>query len=514
MPREDNYILDMQNITKIFPGVKANDNVNLSIKKGEIHALVGENGAGKTTLMNVLYGLYDPDGGQVFYEGNKINLDGPQDAIELGIGMVHQHFMLVDPLTVTENIVLGNEPRSGLMLDQKTAKKDVEDISNKYGLYVDADAKIEDISVGMQQRVEIIKTLYRGAELLIFDEPTAVLTPQEIDELFDIFRSLKEQGKTIIFITHKLKEVKTISDRITVLRNGKSIDTVNTADVTKEDVAELMVGRQVLLEVEKTEAKPGAEIFSVDKLNVKDNRNIPAVKDVSLSVKKGEILGIAGVEGNGQSELVEAITGLRKIESGKINLRGKDISNYNAREIKREKVAHIPEDRQKRGLIMDFDLKENIILGYHDLEPFSNNGIMNYDNVAQYTQDLIDKYDVRGGGMEAQAKNLSGGNQQKLIVAREFSHDPEFLIASQPTRGVDVGSIEFIHKQIIDRRDEGAGVLLVSAELSEVLSLSDRIAVIFEGEIVDVLKASETDERELGKLMTGSKAEAGGESNE
>ncbi|PUU95600.1 MAG: simple sugar transport system ATP-binding protein, partial [Halanaerobium sp.] len=291
-------------------------------------------------------------------------------------------------------------------------------------------------------------------------------------------------------------------------------DTVETADVTKEDVAELMVGRQVLLEVEKTEAKPGDEIFSVEKLNVKDNRNIPAVKDISLSVRKGEILGIAGVEGNGQSELVEAITGLRKIESGKVELRGKDITKYNAREIKREKVAHIPEDRQKRGLIMDFDLKENIILGYHDLEPFSKNGIMNYDNVAQYTQDLIEKYDVRGGGMESQAKNLSGGNQQKLIVAREFSHDPEFLIASQPTRGVDVGSIEFIHKQIIDRRDNGAGVLLVSAELSEVLSLSDRIAVIFEGEIVDVLKASETDERELGKLMTGSKVEAGGEGNE
>jgi simple sugar transport system ATP-binding protein len=514
MPREDNYILDMQNITKIFPGVKANDNVNLSIKEGEIHALVGENGAGKTTLMNVLYGLYDPDGGQVFYEGEKVNLNGPQDAIDLGIGMVHQHFMLVDPLTVTENIILGSEPRSGLMLDQKTAKREVKEISDKYGLFVDPGAKIQDISVGMQQRVEIIKTLYRGAELLIFDEPTAVLTPQEIDELFEIFRSLKEQGKTIIFITHKLKEVKEISDRITVLRSGKSIDTVNTEEVSEEDVAELMVGRQVLLEVEKTEAKPGAEIFNVENLNVKDNRGIPAVKDISLSVRKGEILGIAGVEGNGQSELIEAITGLRDIESGNINLRGKNISNYNARQIKREKVAHIPEDRQRRGLIMDFDLKENIILGYHDLEPFSKNGIMKYDNIAQYTQDLIEKYDVRGGGMEAQAKNLSGGNQQKLIVAREFSHDPEFLIASQPTRGVDVGSIEFIHKQIIDRRDNGAGVLLVSAELSEVLSLSDRIAVIFEGKIVDILNASETDERELGKLMTGSKAEAGGESNE
>ncbi|MFN2340226.1 MAG: ABC transporter ATP-binding protein [Halanaerobium sp.] len=511
MAREDNYILDMQNITKIFPGVKANDNVNFSVKKGEIHALVGENGAGKTTLMNVLYGLYDPDGGQVFFEGQKTDLNGPQDAIELGIGMVHQHFMLVDPLTVTENIILGNEPRKGFTLDRKTARDNVEEISKKYGLFVDPDAKILDISVGMQQRVEIIKTLYRGAELLIFDEPTAVLTPQEIEELFGIFNSLRDQGKTIIFITHKLKEVKAVSDRITVLRGGKSVDTVETAEVSESDVAELMVGRQVLLEVEKTEAKPGEEIFSVENLNVDDNRNIPAVKDLSLSVKKGEILGVAGVEGNGQTEFVEAITGLRDIKSGQIKLRGKDITNYNAREIKREKVAHIPEDRQKRGLVMDFDLKENIILGYHDLEPFSKNGIMNYDAVTKYTQDLLEKYDVRGGGIESLAKNLSGGNQQKLIVAREFSHDPEFLIASQPTRGVDVGSIEFIHKQIIDRRDNGAGVLLISAELSEVLSLSDRIAVIYEGEIVDILDASETDEIELGKLMTGSQAEAGGE---
>jgi simple sugar transport system ATP-binding protein len=514
MAREDNYILDMQNITKIFPGVKANDNVNLSIKKGEIHALVGENGAGKTTLMNVLYGLYDPEGGQVFYEGNKVNVDGPQDAIDLGIGMVHQHFMLVDPLTVTENIILGNEPRKGLKIDQKKARKEVEDISNKYGLYVDPDAKIQDISVGMQQRVEIIKTLYRGADLLIFDEPTAVLTPQEIDELFDIFRSLKEQGKTIIFITHKLQEVKEISDRITVLRGGKSIDTVDTANVSEEDVAELMVGRPVLLEVEKDKAKPGKDFLTIENLKVKNNRNIQAVNGVSLTVKKGEILGIAGVEGNGQSELIEAITGLRKIESGQVKIKDKEITKFNAREIKREGVAHIPEDRQKRGLIMDFDLQENMILGYHDLEPFSKNGIMNYNNIRNYTQELLEKFDVRGGGATTDAKSLSGGNQQKVIVAREFSHDPELLIASQPTRGVDVGSIEFIHKQIIDRRDNGAAVLLVSAELSEILSLSDRIAVIFEGEIVDILDVEDADERKLGNLMTGSKADAGGESIE
>jgi len=511
MSREENYILEMNNITKLFPGVKANDNVNFSVKKGEIHALVGENGAGKTTLMKVLYGLYDKDNGEIFYNGEKVNLKGPQDAIDLGIGMVHQHFMLVDPLTVTENIVLGNEPRSGIILNQKKAKDKVKEISEKYGLYVDPEAEIRDISVGMQQRAEIIKTLYRGAELLIFDEPTAVLTPQEIDELFEIFKSLKEQGKTIVFITHKLQEVKAISDRITVLRNGKSVDTVDTEDVTEEDVAELMVGRQVLLEVEKTKANPGKKIFEVNNLKVSDNRDIPAVRGVSLTVRKGEILGIAGVEGNGQTELVEALTGIRKIESGKVKVRDKDITKFDAREIKRESVAHIPEDRQKRGLIMDFNLQENVILGYHDLEPFSRNGIMKYNNIADYTQKLIDEFDIRGGGMEAKAKNLSGGNQQKLIVAREFSQDPEFLIASQPTRGVDVGSIEFIHKQIIERRDNGAGVLLLSADLSEVLSLSDRIAVIFEGEIVDVLDASETDERELGKLMTGSTIDAGGE---
>ncbi|MFW5790042.1 MAG: ABC transporter ATP-binding protein [Bacillota bacterium] len=514
MAREDNYILDMQNITKIFPGVKANDNVNLSIKKGEIHALVGENGAGKTTLMKILYGLYEQDGGEVFYKGEKAKINEPQDAIDLGIGMVHQHFMLVDPLTVTENIILGNEPRNGITINKSQAKKEVEEISDKYGLYVDPEAKILDISVGMQQRVEIIKTLYRGADLLIFDEPTAVLTPQEIDELFEIFRSLKEQGKTIIFITHKLKEVNEISDRITVLRSGKSIDTVNTENVTEEDIAELMVGRPVLLKVKKDKAKPGEEFFRIEDLKVKDNRGIIAVNGISLSIKKGEILGIAGVEGNGQSELIEAITGLRKIESGQVIINGIDSSNFNAEEIKREKVAHIPEDRQKRGLVIDFDLQENMILGYHKLEPFSKSGIMNYDYIRDYTQDLLEEFDVRGGGVTTEAKSLSGGNQQKLIVAREFSHDPELLIASQPTRGIDVGSIEFIHKQIIDRRDNGAAVLLVTAELGEVLSLSDRIAVIFEGEIVDILDSEDADERKLGNLMTGSEIDAGGESGE
>ena len=511
MDSDNAPVLQAEKITKKFPGVLALDGVSASFQAGKIYSIVGENGAGKTTLMKVLYGLYDQDNGEIFYNGGKVNLDGPQSAIDLGIGMVHQHFMLVDPLTVTENIVLGNEPRSGIILNQRKAREKVKEISKKYGLYVDPEAEIRDISVGMQQRAEIIKTLYRGAELLIFDEPTAVLTPQEIDELFEIFKSLKEQGKTIIFITHKLQEVQEISDRITVLRDGESVDTVNTKDVTEEDVAEMMVGRQVLLEVEKTEANPGEEIFKVNDLKVRDNRDLPAVKGVSLTVKKGEILGIAGIEGNGQTELVEALTGIRKIEDGEVKVRDKNITDFNAREIKRESVAHIPEDRQKRGLIMDFNLQENVILGYHNLKPFSQNGIIQYNNVANYTQKLIEEFDIRGGGLGSKAKNLSGGNQQKLIVAREFSQDPEFLIASQPTRGVDVGSIEFIHDQIIKRRDNGAGVLLLSADLSEVLSLSDRIAVIYEGEIVDVLKASETDERELGKLMTGTTVDAGGE---
>ncbi len=501
--RDNNYILEMRNITKLFPGVKANDQVDLLVEEGEIHALVGENGAGKTTLMKILYGLLQQDKGKIHYNGEQVDIDRPQDAIDLGIGMVHQHFKLVDTLTVTENIILGSEPRKGLAIDEQKAKKQVEEISQRYGLKVDSEAKIEDISVGMQQRVEIIKILYRGAELLVFDEPTAVLTPQEIDELFEIFNSLKEQGKTIIFITHKLEEVKRVTDSITVLRDGKSVGAVKTAEVSEKDVAEMMVGREVLFRVDKEEATPGDEVFKVSNLKVKDNRGIERVNEISFSIRAGEIFGIAGVEGNGQTELVEAITGLRKAEAGEIVFKGENITNENARSIKDRGIGHIPEDRQKRGLIMDFDLAENMVLGYQHQKPYSNMSLINYSTVYQHARDLIEEFDVRTSSYRNSASKLSGGNQQKAVIAREFAQEPELLIASQPTRGVDVGSIEFIHKQLINKRDEGVAILLVSAELSEVLSLSDRIGVIYEGEIVDTMKADNTDERELGRLMTG-----------
>lgn len=503
--KENNYILEMRGITKYFPGVKANDGVDLLVEDGEVHALVGENGAGKTTLMKILYGLLEKDSGKIYYKGEKVSIDGPQDAIDLGIGMVHQHFKLVDTLTVTENIILGSEPRRGFSIDEKKARNDVQEISNRYGLKIDPKAQIHDIPVGMQQRVEIIKILYRGADLLIFDEPTAVLTPQEIDELFEIFKSLQEQGKTIIFITHKLKEVKRITDNVTVLRNGEFIGRVETDDVSESDIAEMMVGREVLFEVEKAPVQTGREILQVKNLVAKDNRNIKTVDGISFSIREGEIFGIAGVEGNGQSELVEVLTGLRNAEDGKVEFKGDDITNLNARKIKELGIGHIPEDRQRRGLILDFDLGENMILGYHHKQPYSKNSFMNYGNIYKHAEDLIKEFDVRTSSYLNKASKLSGGNQQKAVVAREFAEEPELLIASQPTRGVDVGSIEFIHKQLINKRDEGVGVLLVSAELSEILSLSDRIGVIFEGELVKIMPAEEAEERILGQLMTGGK---------
>ena len=504
MTEENKYLLEMRGITKIFPGVKANDNVDFLVKKGEIHALVGENGAGKTTLMKVLYGLYDSDKGEIYFDGKKIRMTDPQQAINLGIGMVHQHFKLIDTLTVTENIILGSEPRQGVAINYSEARRQVEEISNKYSLKVDPDAKIQDISVGMQQRVKIIKILYRGADLLIFDEPTAVLTPQEIDELFEIFNSLQEQGKTIIFITHKLREVKAISDRITVLRDGKSIDTVNTEEVTEKDVAELMVGREVLFRVDKGEAKPGESVFQVENLQVKDNRGIMTVNGISFEISKGEIFGIAGVEGNGQTELVEALTGLRQIAGGRVHYKGEDITGLSAREIKDRYIGHIPEDRLRRGLISQFSLSENFILGFHHQKPYSKNIFMDYKAIDQHAQSLIKDFDVRTSSHQILASKLSGGNQQKAIIAREFRQEPELIIAAQPTRGVDVGSIEFIHSQLIKKRDEGTAILLVSAELSEVMSLSDRLGVIYEGEIVKTFAADEADEREIGRLMTGS----------
>ncbi|SES77729.1 ABC transporter ATP-binding protein [Anaerobranca gottschalkii] len=499
-----NVILKLVDVRKVFPGVVANDDVNLEVREGEIHAIVGENGAGKSTLMNIIFGLYHQDGGEIYYKGEPYNVSGPNDAIKLGIGMVHQHFMLVEPFTVVENIILGSEPTTNGVLDIKTATKKVKEISDRYKLMIKPDEVIENISVGMQQRVEILKTLFRGAELLIFDEPTAVLTPQEIEELFEIFRTLKKQGKTIIFITHKLKEVKAISDRITVLRQGKTIGTVNTDEVNENDIAKMMVGREVLLRVEKKEGNPGDVILEVEDLCANDNRGLPALKNISFSIRKGEILGFAGVEGNGQSELVEVLTGLRKATKGKITYKGQDITNQSPRTIKESGVGHIPEDRHKRGSILDYNIAENLILGFHHKPPFAKPFYLDYKAIKANADKLIPEFDVRTPSADVKIRSLSGGNQQKVIIAREISQQPDLLIASQPTRGVDIGAIEFIHKRIIEQRDQGKAVLLVSAELQEVMSLSDRIAVIYDGEIVGIVDAKNIDEFELGAMMTGS----------
>ncbi|KXS40838.1 MULTISPECIES: ABC transporter ATP-binding protein [unclassified Candidatus Frackibacter] len=502
-------ILEMKAITKRFPGVLANDNVNLDLYQGEIHALIGENGAGKSTLMSVLFGMYTPEEGEIFYKGQKLDIDGPQDAIELGIGMVHQHFMLVPTLTVAENIILGSEPKRGLKIDIEKAIAKVNELANKFGLQVDATAKVKDIPVGMQQRVEILKALYRGAEVLILDEPTAVLTPQEVEGLYQIMESLTEQGKSIIFITHKLKEVLRISDRITVLRKGKGIGTVTTSETNQKELARMMVGREVLLEVEKEEADFGEVLVEVSNLSAFNDRGMEALNSVSFQIRAGEILGIAGVEGNGQTELVEVLTGLREATAGEYNLHGDSLYNHSARKIKEAKVAHIPEDRHKHGLVLDYTVEDNLVLGYHYREPFAKGINLNFNNLAEHANRLIPEYDIRPQNKEALARSLSGGNQQKIIVAREFDLGPEFLIASQPTRGVDVGAIEFIHRRILEQRDEGKAVLLVSAELPEVISLSDRIAVMYEGEIVDIVDAAEATEEKLGILMAGGSLEGG-----
>lgn len=507
-------ILRMKGVTKAFPGIIANDHIDLEIYKGEIHALVGENGAGKSTLMSILYGLYQPDEGEIYIRGEKTDISTPSVAINSGIGMVFQHFMLVPPLTVAENVILGVEPRKGIFVNRNKATKDVENISQQYGLKVDVNAKIETLSVGMQQRVEIIKTLYKGAEILILDEPTAVLTPQEVKELFATLRSLVAQGKTIIFITHKLKEVMELSNRITVLRNGKVVGNVMTSETNEAKLAKMMVGREVLLRVEKTEAKIGENVLKVDNVQCKNSRNLPALKGVSFEVKRGEILGIAGVEGNGQSELLEVLTGLRKATSGKVSINNEDITNATPKKIKEKKVAHISEDRHKRGLVLDYTVEENLIMGYHDEKPFAKGGVLNFKSIEEHSNDLIPKFDIRTPSKEVLAKSLSGGNQQKIVVAREFYLDPDLLIASQPTRGVDVGAIEFIHRQIIELRDRQKAVLLISAELQEIMSLSDRIAVMYEGEIVDIVDAKTATEAELGLMMAGIKGNESSERSE
>jgi ABC-type uncharacterized transport system ATPase subunit len=498
------YVVEMLNIRKEFPGVVANDNITLSLRKGEIHALLGENGAGKSTLMGVLFGMYQPEQGKIRVNGKDVKITNPNVANRLGIGMVHQHFKLVDNFTVTENIILGSEPLKGMVMDIDKAAKRIAELSKHYGLNVDPHAKIEDISVGMQQRVEILKTLYRDAEVLIFDEPTAVLTPAEIDELMKIMKNFINEGKSIIIITHKLKEIKAVADRCTVIRRGKSIGTVEVADATEASLAEMMVGRHVSFEVDKTESHPGKVVLKVDNISVKNTRKVMGLKNFSIEVKAGEIVGIAGVEGNGQSELVEGITGLRKIESGSIYLNNEEITNIPIRHRIQKGIGHIPEDRQKRGLVLDYKLEDNMVIEVYNKHPFSKNGLLNAAAIREYAKNIIENFDVRAGeGAASIARGLSGGNQQKAIIGRELELNPELLIAVQPTRGLDVGSIEYIHKRLIEHRDKGKAVLLVSLELDEILQLSDRIAIVNNGELIGVVQASETNENEVGLMMAG-----------
>ncbi|MGH3036915.1 MAG: ABC transporter ATP-binding protein [Gaiellaceae bacterium] len=502
----DTPLLELRGITKRFPGVVANDHVDFDLAPGEVHALLGENGAGKSTLMNILYGLYHPDEGEIRLRGERVRIDSPRAAIDEGIGMVHQHFMLIPVLTVAENIVLGVEPHTGPFLDLDTADKKVREISARFGLAVRPEARIDRISVGMQQRVEILKALYRGAEILILDEPTAVLTPQEAEELFQIIRSLQAEGKSIIFITHKLGEVLAIADRVTVLRRGKTIETVPREGATEESLARLMVGRDVLLRVEKKPADPGQALLRVEDLRVLEDRGLECIRGISFEVRAGEIVGIAGVDGNGQSELVEALTGLRKPESGRIVAGGEDVTDETARQCFDAGIGHIPEDRQRRGLVLDFSLAENIALHDFRKEPESRWGWLFPKRLVARASDLLTEFDVRGGGPQTPAAALSGGNQQKVVIAREVSRDPSVLVAAQPTRGLDVGAIEFVHRRLVAEQEEGRGLLLVSFELDEILSLSDRILVLYEGRIVAEY-GPDVSEEELGIAMTGGRAE-------
>lgn len=505
------YVIEMLNIRKEFPGIVANDNINLQVRKGEIHALLGENGAGKSTLMNVLFGLYQPEKGEIRVRGEKVNITNPNVANAQGIGMVHQHFMLVDTFTVTENIVLGSEPKKGATVDLRQAEKQVQELSERYGLNVDPKAKIRDISVGMQQRVEILKTLYRGADILIFDEPTAVLTPQEIKELIEIMNNLVKEGKSIILITHKLKEIMEVCDRCTVIRKGRGIGTVDVAETNPTDLASLMVGREVNFSAEKTPSTPKETFLSVKDLKVKDGRGVEMVKGLNLEVRAGEIVGLAGVDGNGQSELIEAITGLRKSESGSVYLHDKAITNLTPRKVTQSGISHIPQDRHKFGLVLDFPIGDNIVLQSYYQEPFSKKGVMNFKNIYKKAKELIEEYDVRTPDAYTPARALSGGNQQKAIIGREVDRSPDLIIAAQPTRGLDVGAIEFIHKKLIEERDKGRAVLLLSFELDEIMNLSDRIAVMFDGKVIADVKPEETNEQKLGLLMAGNSPEKVGE---
>ncbi len=498
----------MTGITKKFGDFVANDEINLTIHKGEVHALLGENGAGKTTLMNVLYGLYQPTTGNIKINGKPVNIGDPNIAIKNGIGMVHQHFMLVEPFTAAENIILGNEPTKACgVVDLKKAEEDVAKLSEDYGLLVDPKALIQDLSVGSQQRVEILKTLYRGAQILIFDEPTAVLTPPEIQELVEIIRNLTEDGKSIIIITHKLKEIKQVADFCTIIRRGKHIDTVEVDKVTEEELASMMVGREVSFKVDKEEHQSGAKTLEVKNLCVEDSRGVMAVNNLNLQLNKGEILGIAGVDGNGQTELIEALTGLRKVKSGAIEVNGRDITNLSPYKIIHDhKVSHIPEDRQKRGLVFEFDVAENMILQNYATPQFSKRFTLLKKKIYDNAEKLIERFDIRPQNAKLHSKALSGGNQQKMIIAREVSNEPEVLIAAQPTRGLDVGAIEYVHEALVAQRNQDKAVLLISFELDEVINVSDRIAIIYEGEIVGIVDPKDADEKQIGLLMAGGAA--------
>ena len=500
------HVIEMLGIRKEFPGIVANDDIYLRVEEGEIHAILGENGAGKSTLMSILFGLYKADKGVIKVRGKEVSIKSPNDAYALGIGMVHQHFQLVHNFTVAENIILGKE--GGFVYDIKKASRKIKEISERYGLQIEPDMVIEDITVGMQQRVEILKMLYRDADILIFDEPTAVLTPQEIDELIEIMKNLAKEGKSIILITHKLDEIKRTAKRCTVIRRGKFIGEVDVASTSAQEMAAMMVGRPVSFVVEKEKREPGEVMLEVKDLNVKNNKGVLGVKDFSLAIRSGEIVGIAGVDGNGQTELVEAITGLRKIESGSVLFKGEDITSLSIKDRNDRGLGHIPEDRQKRGLVLGAPLTTNMVIKDFDKTPFSKNGLLDKEAIREYSASIVKEFDVRSGeGIDSLAGQLSGGNQQKAIIGREITKDPDVLIAVQPTRGLDVGAIEFIHKALVTQRDKGKAVLLVSFELDEIFNLSDRIAVINAGRLVDIVKTEDTDVHKVGLMMAGIKSE-------
>ena len=497
------HVVEMREISKIFGEFVANDRINLNVRRGEIHALLGENGAGKSTLMNMLSGLLEPTSGEIAVNGKVVQIDSPTKSSHLGIGMVHQHFMLVEAFTVAENIILGNETAKAGVLDMKKASQEIKELSERYGLAVDPTAKVADITVGAQQRVEILKTLYRGADILIFDEPTAVLTPSEINELLNILKNLAKEGKSIILITHKLDEIRAVADRVTVIRRGKSIETVDVEGISSQQLAEMMVGRSVSFKTAKEKSNPKEVILSIKDLVVNENRGVPAVKGLNLDVRAGEIVGIAGIDGNGQSELIHAITGLRKAKSGSITIKGQEVTNLSPRKITEMQVSHVPEDRHRDGMVLDMTIAENIAIQTYYKEPFSKNGILNYGKINEYARNLMSEFDVRAASELVSGGSLSGGNQQKAVMAREIDRNPDLLVVSQPTRGLDVGAIEYLRKRLVAERDKGKAVLVVSFELDEILDISDRIAVIHDGKIQGMLDPEKTNKQELGILMAG-----------